>query len=276
MANKKEKDVNTFFNTLLDSKQFKNTILIVLLLVFFGGYIIFFTSPYYMPENTSELKVTELNTANQLDSTHNFTILRWQYSEEQKRMEVEIDVDNTSFDGIKSYNYLVRTDPSSNVRVTPIIENNSLLILQLDNISRKFNLISLQIMIPGNENSILKLYTNKEVVEHVDTLEPKTEQEYNKDRLKRNIKTYNDNISQLRTEIHETENKIFNIEQQNKELIDSRQFKTESEIKEVDNRINTNNQAIIEEKNHIKDLEKSILEYQNRITLTEEQLKELK
>ena len=269
---KKESWIRERCNNILDSKQFKSTILVLLLIVFFGGYTIFFTSPLFMPDNKTELRLTELNVANQLDSQHSFTIVRWQYSELQKRMEIEIDVNNTAYDGMKSYKYAVRSQPSARIKVNPIIENNSLLILQLDNISKNFDFISFQISLPDSSAEPLKLYTNKLDVEQVDRLDVKTEEEYNIDRLYRNIETYQKNIAQIRSEIGEIEKKINFVEQETKELLDSRQFKTESEIQEIDLRINTNNQVIEDENKNLDKLRQSILEYQNKITLIQEQI----
>ena len=62
----------------------------------------------------------------------------------------------------------------------------------------------------------------------------------------------------------------------NKELNESRPFRTESEIQEIDTQIQ-NNKALIETENEaIEDLNAQILENQNRIKLTQEQISQLK
>ncbi len=272
----KSSGVYGFIHNLINSKKFKNSILIIFLVVFIGGYAVFFTSPLYMPTDTSEYKVTELNTPNTLDNEHTFTIVRWQYSEKQNRMEVELDIENTAYDGMTDYKVLVRTDPSSRPTVTKVINDTSLLILQIDGIPKDFNIISLQIALPGDENNILRLYTNPDSVEKVDNLEILTRTEYQINRLVRNITTYQEQIQQFREEISNKQTRIANIEAQNKELNESRPFRTESEIQEIDNQIQ-NNKALIETENEaIEDLNAQILENQNRIKLTQEQISQLK
>lgn len=270
----KESSTQVMLRKLLNSKQFKNSILILFIIIFFGGYMFFFTSPLFMPTDFSEYKITELNKQQQLDENHAFTIVRWQYSESQKKMEVELDVENTAYDGIKSYTYNVRTDPSSRPTVTRIIEDSSLVILQIDNIS-KFKIISLQVSLPNDNNTVLKLYTNPKSVEKTDNLQILSRTEYQIQRLSRNINFYRDTISQLENEISDKETKIINIKTQNKELMDSRAFKTTTEVKEIDNQIQENNALIESEEKIIEEKITEKLEYENKISLTQEQIKKL-
>lgn len=272
----KKKEIKELSKTLIASKRFKNTILILFLVFFIGGYIVFFTSPLYMPADKSVYKLTPLNVFEELDSTHKFSVARWQYSEKEKKMEVEIDVDNTAFDGLNSYSYRVRTDPSAQVTVTPVIEENSLLILQLENIPNDFQIVSLQISLPGNVNSIIKLYTNVEAVERTDELPVLNKTEYQINRLGRNIKTYEENISELKNEIAKKENKIANIEQQNKELIQSKEFKTDIENEQINGKVQSNLSLIETEREEIKKLTADILENENRIKLIQEQISKIK
>lgn len=272
----KETGIYTFIQKLINSKKFKNSVLIIFLVIFVGGYAAFFTSPLYMPTDTSEYRVTELNTFNELDSEHKFSIARWQYSEEQHRMEVELDIENTAYDGMTDYRVQVRTDPSSRPTVNKIINESTLLILQIDNVQDNFKIISLQIALPDDNENILRLYTNPEAVERVDTLDILTRTEYQINRLERNITTYNEEIDDLKNEIATKQNKIANIEAQNQELNESRQFRTETEIRDIDNQIQTNKTLIETEKKAIEELNAQILENENRIKLTQEQITKLK
>lgn len=278
---KKKKDnkgssAYSFIQNILNSKKFKNSILIIFLIVFIGGYAIFFTSPLYMPLDKSNYRITALNSPNTLDEQHIFTIVRWQYSEEQKRMEVELDIENTAYDGMIDYNIQVRTDPSSRPTVTKIINDTSWLILQIDNISDDFQIISLQISLQNDINTILKLYTNPEAVERVDKLEVLSRTEYQINRLERNITLYQQEIEEFNNQIADRKNKIANIEAQNKELAESRPFRTESEIQQIDNQIKQNESLIENEDKAIEEINAEILENKNRIQLTQKQIEEIK
>jgi hypothetical protein len=273
---KKESKFHILISNLLNSKQFKNSILIMFIVIFVGGYTIFFTSPLYMPTDFSEYKITELNKPQQLDNNHSFTISRWQYSEEQQRMEIELDIQNTAYDGIKSYTYNVRTDPSSRTTVTRIIEDSSLVILQIDNVSSNFKILSLQISLPNDNDNILKLYTNPKSVEQADNIQILSRMEYQIQRLQRNIVSYQDTISQLENEIATKKVKISNIEAQNKELTESRFYKTNAEIQQIDTQIQDNVSLIETEQKAIQEMNAEILEYQNKITLIQEQIADLK
>lgn len=272
----KETSISTFIQKLINSKQFKNSILIIFLIIFVGGYAVFFTSSLYLPTDTSDYRVTELNSFNELDSEHKFSIARWQYSEEQQRMEVELDIENTAYDGMTDYRVQVRTDPSSRTTVNKIINESTLLILQIDNVPNNFKIISLQIALPNDNENILRLYTNPEAVERVDALDILTRTEYQINRLERNILNYQNEIESFKNEISEKQNKIANIEAQNQELYESRQFRTEAEIQEIDQQIQTNKALIETETKAIDELNSQILENENRIKLTQEQIAQIK
>lgn len=272
---KKESGAYAFIQSLINSKKFKSSILIIFLVVFIGGYTVFFTSPLYMPTDTSDYRETELYAPNALDDEHVFTVVRWQYSETQDRMEVELDIENTAYDGMTDYRIVVRTDPSSRPTVTKVINDTSLMILQFDNIPGNFKIISLQISLPDNDENILRLYTNPDAVERVDTLEILSRTEYQINRLQRNISVYQEQIEQSNNEIAEREARITNIETQNQELNESRPYRTEAEIQEIDNQIKNNEARIESERDAIEELNAQILENQNRIKLTREQISKL-
>ena len=191
-------------------------------------------------------------------------------------MEIELDIQNTAYDGIKSYTYNVRTDPSSRTTVTRIIEDSSLVILQIDNVSSNFKILSLQISLPNDNDNILKLYTNPKSVEQADNIQILSRVEYQIQRLQRNIVSYQDTISQLENEIATKKVKISNIEAQNKELTESRFYKTNAEIQQIDTQIQDNVSLIETEQKAIQEMNAEILEYQNKITLIQEQIADLK
>lgn len=78
------------------NKESLSFIIIIFLLT--GGYLFFFTSTLWMPPSADASYLTPVGKEVIWDD-RTITINRWQYSKEQQEMEVEIMVDNKSYDG---------------------------------------------------------------------------------------------------------------------------------------------------------------------------------
>ncbi|MDE6019594.1 MAG: hypothetical protein K2H01_01165, partial [Ruminococcus sp.] len=151
-----------------DFKRKKNNILIALFMcVLLGGYAIFFTSPYYMSD-VGNAKATPLNETNKLENTRDIQLLSWTYSADQKIMEVELQINNTSFDGRDTYDFAALFRPSNkDVEIVKVIEETNYVVVQLKNVPKKWKQISLRIFVSDNYNSPLRLYSNIEDIEKV-------------------------------------------------------------------------------------------------------------
>ncbi len=267
---KKKKILST-----LRYKNFKNSLIVLFIVVSFVGYIVFFASPFYMV-NVGDLKYTDFSKIVSMEN-RDIQILNWTYSKQQKRMEVEIQVDNKSFDGRDTYNFSVMFRPSDKaVKITKILEEANYIVLQIDGIPKSFKEISLRMEVENTPTEQIRLYSNVDQITYEEKIEPMSPLEYHMRRIERNIVNYNNEITGLDAEIQALENKITNIQTTNLRLEESKKYQTTAEME-------TTNRTITENLNTISELEKEIdgfkqkqQDIQNLIAQSNERLNELK
>ena len=72
----------------------------IFIFFFIGGYALFFSSRGWMSTQSLAKKQTELHKEVEWEN-RKVRIIRWEYSEEQHLMEVELDITNTKYDGLQ-------------------------------------------------------------------------------------------------------------------------------------------------------------------------------
>lgn len=257
-------------------KKRKGNIIIYFIIFFIvSGYTFFFASNFIIP-NSDKYQNTKLN---QEISFQNrlFRITRWQYSEQQNLMEVELSIENRNLDGKDTYNYSVATKPiAKNTEVETIIEERNFVVLQIKNLPKDFTEISLRVGVQDNNDSLLRLYTNKKDVEYVDNIEAKTLNEYMLDKIDRDIVIYNNYIKELKTKIAENEDKIEIINDTIKDLEEDKLYQTDEEISETNNSINSYSAEIERCEDDINAINEEIKEYELKIQKSKEKKDALK
>ena len=85
-----------------------NTFLYSFMIIFVFGYLFFFTSSLWMPATYTGVDITPIGkTVNAGERA--ITVDAWNYCPEQKKMEIMIEIENNSIDGIDRYDWKVRT-----------------------------------------------------------------------------------------------------------------------------------------------------------------------
>lgn len=219
----------------------KNRFLKIYLLVIVLCYTFFFNADSLLYGNITV-------TATSIGSTSSYedrevTLIRWDYSESQNIMEVELSIQNYAYDGINDYDFTCVIRPSSNVTITQIISNDNYIVLQISNIPSDFLEISLRMSIENAEDT-LKLYTTSENVTSVNYIEAKTLVEYQIDSLYRNIEDYTAEILAIEEFIEDAEFTIENIKQSILSDEATKQYKSYDEVKEINEQISEKNKLI--------------------------------
>ncbi len=262
------------FRLILSREKVKNTIFTVFLSVVVIGYLIFFLSPIYMPTDYEKYKTTPLNEVLELNSKRKFTLLRWDYSESQRLMELEMDVDNSDFSSKETLNFSAKTRPSEKVKVETIVNEDSYLVFQISDIPEDFKQVSFWISL-SDSGKLLRLYSNINDINKVDHIESLTKEEYLYNRLNRNIVTYQENIEKYENDIKTKQALIDRATAKNSELETNKEFMTDTEIEEVNQKILDNESLISDTEKEIEVLRRNILEEQNKIAMTQEHINSL-
>lgn len=247
---------------------------LLILFLIAGGYAFFFTSTSWMPSGAAATLLTPLG-QEQTWEERTFQIIRWEYSESQQLMEIEMDIRNQSFDGVNIYQYSAVDRAGDNLSVTTVIEEPDWAVLQIQGISSSFGEISIRVAIPGkDELSPLRLYTNVNDVKKVERLTKKDRTGYRRGRFEQQIETY-------RKEIQKKEKRIQTLTFQNEQMqleISRLQgdisYQTEEQKEETESRVNEIAENQTSNQEEMEKLQAQIEELQERIQLIEKQIAE--
>lgn len=252
----------------------KNLVIQIFIGTFVLGYAFFLTSNAWYPTSSNMVHATVFN-QEAVWNERSIRLLSWDYSEEQRMMEVRIDIKNNSLDGINKYEYQALDRKKGFFEVTPVLEDENYIVLHITDINKRWSEISLRIIMPNSEDSdMMKLYTNSKEVVHVDSIKKKSRNEYQTDRINDRIEYYDRLINELMGENEDYQEDI-NIAKENiQKLEEGKKFQTDQERKETD-------QDILGIKNEIESIQTiydsnltDIQEYRERIDNAEEELKQ--
>ncbi len=252
----------------------KNTFLKIYLAIIVLGYAFFFSSSSLFFSGIT-VEATKINST--LEYKNRFiTLLRWEYSESQDLMEVELEIENLAYDGIDDYNFTALFKPStSDIVIDKVINEENYVVIQIKNIPKNFVDLSLRMAIEDSEENI-RLYTNKEEISRVDSLESLTLNEYRINMLEREIAEFENQIIDFENKIDEEIQTILNIQKSIEHDIESKKYSTADEIETINNNIRTKEENIKSRHDTIANLERKIKETESKIANSMLNIEELK
>lgn len=252
-------------------KKKGNLILFIAVLLIAGGYVFFLSSTTWLPANLS----AKLKTALRQDikwAERTIQITRWDYCSASEVMEVELDIKNLTYDGINTYKYRAASRSESFLEVEPVVEESDWVVLRINGVEDDFGEISLRISADIPETEPLKVYTNVNVVNRVESLDKLDVTGYQNKRLEVEIQNYIAENQRLEDEIAEMQeinermkSEIQNLNGKTGYLTETQKQEIYSQIKNIETRIESNN-------DDIQSNLKAINENSERIELLKKQL----
>jgi hypothetical protein len=247
----------------------------IIIFLFIAGYTFFFTSSYWMPQSSDAKAFTHLGEAQEWEARE-VSVIRWDYSEEQELMEVELDITNKAYDGINKYKYSAITKSGEQLEVKAVVEEDNWVILHLSNVPERFREISLRMDMDDYSDDTLKLYTNVNKVSKVSKIEEKSVQEYKLLKLENQKKLCEKEIKALEKKISDSNNKVKNIESEIERLEGLKAYQTSKEQENTDYAINEANSQIEIEKGLVEDYGSQIQEFREKIKILDEEIANVK
>lgn len=259
------------------NKRGKTVFIAVFLFIVGLSYIFFFSSKYILPNGT-KYELTAMDSVSELAPDKTVTLLRWDYSEKQKLMEIELETDNQSFDGINTYSYsaVSRNAGTKSLKTETIVSTDTMQVVHILNVPSNFKEISFRMVNSDGTGNIIKLYTNYLDVTHVDCIESRTETQYRIMRLQSDIKECEATIAELESENAELEKTNENIVKTNESLEADKRYQTDVQIAETDKKIQENLRT---SENNVKKIEDNKVLQQEQLDIIasiEEKISQLK
>lgn len=256
-----------------------NRLLYGFMIFFLIGYGIFFSSKVWMKAPYEGVPVTEIGKA-VTEEDRIVTIDSWKYSESQKEMEIIVEVENLSLDGIDTYKWTVKT-ANSDLKTKVLVESKDLVVIGVSDVPRTWTEAALTMELKptdkskGSEFKMLKMYTNQKHVESVGHIREKSVTEYRKEQVREKIRNYKEQLKDLRRSKKGIEEKMLQADKKTKELTDDMTYQTGQEQEETGEQINT----IAAEKESLSDQletkKEEIKEMKEKIRIQQELLREL-
>ena len=256
-----------------------NRLLYGFLIFFLAGYGIFFTSKLWLKAPYEGVPVTPIGKS-VTEEDRIVTIDSWKYSKSQKEMEIIVEVENLSIDGIDSYKWTVKT-AQSNLDTKVLVESKDLVVLKVTDVPRNWTEAALTMELkPGDKSkssdfSMLKMYTNQKHTENVAHIREKTVTGYRKEQIREKIENYEKQLKTLRASKRNIEKEMLLADKKTKELTEDMAYQTGSEQEKTGEQIST----IAAEKDTLADrLEEKkaeVRETKEKIRIQQELLKQL-
>ena len=261
-------------NKLTLKKNKESVRFIIIFFFFIGGYIFFFSSRLWMPASVDASYLTRLG----IESTwndRNVIITRWDYCEEQHEMEVELTVENKSYDGKNKYDFSA-VDLSGNKLVTEVkVEEPDWIVLQIKELPDKWSDISLRMEVADANLERLKLYTNVVAVTKVKKIEDLDRNGYLNKRFEGEVANYKHTIKEKQSEIEKLKSEIEEINKEIKRLADAELYQTDKQKQESEALIGDANSTISTKEKKIGTLNSEIDEINRRIEMKQKQQQDL-
>lgn len=260
-------------------KKYENGFLYIFLVIFILGYAFFFLSPYIMPKTYEGVRVTDIGEVINAND-RKITLDDWTYSKSQKAMEIVLEVENYSIDGIEEYRYEVR-DRHKGYKTREVLNENGLVVIRAYKLPKDWTEIVLRVGISPEDQEknpefgTIKLYTNDLSVRNIEKIEDKTREGYLKDSYTLRITKYTDRIREIDQEIEEDVSQKAEADVKIAELQESMSLQTENEQKDTALNIADLNMIKDSMDNMISQLNEEKKDLEKKIEILNSKLKDL-
>jgi len=260
-------------------KKSSNRFLVRFLIIFIVGYSLFFSSKVWLPRTYEGVSVTPIGTTISANE-RNITINSWRYSDSQEMMEVILEIENLSIDGISEYKYQA-FDKDKEYEVKKVRGGNGFYVLRIYKVKNSWTELALRIDIRPDDKSKngdfekIKIYTNDKIVSKVSDLTLKSLKEYKEESYTQQIKTLEKRMAKNRTKKEKYEYSIKTANEKIKELEGKSKYQTQKEQTETAENIGAINQEKKNLEEKVTELEGEYKELKEKIKFIRKSLDEL-
>lgn len=247
---------------------------VIIIFLFIAGYSFFFTSRLWMPPGSDVRYFTNLNEEVNWGS-RTVKIIRWDYCNKSKIMEVELDVANKEYDGKNVYDFEALEYGGEELSVKKIVEEADWIVLQISGLPKRWSEVSLRMFVEGTNEDRLKLYTNVKNVNKVEKIAEKDINGYRVGRFEKEVLNYQNEINDKNKQIESLTTEIENIQAEMARLEDGKTYQTELQIEATNEKISEANIKMISNQEKIVELQEEIAEINKRIEMVKLQINEV-
>ena len=251
-------------------KRNTNRFLVSFLIIFFSGYLIFFTSKLWLPNTYNDVTVTPLGEEIEVQN-RKIRIDKWAYSPESREMEIILEIENLSSDGINEYKFTLFDRGTGAQEIRQTINTTDFIVLRAT-LSRHWSELSFRISAkdPADELSTMKFYTTKKSIEIEEPLQEKTPEAYRREICDIRIRKIESEIAEKSEEIEKQRQIMNNAKEAAENLIEKAEYKTYEEREESLQNAEKLMQERASAQSSMETLQEEIAQLRKQIQLQEE------
>ena len=214
-------------------KRNTNRFLVSFLIIFCSGYLIFFTSKLWLPNTYDDVTVTPMGEEIEVQN-RKICIDKWAYSPESREMEIILEIENLSSDGINDYQFALVDRGCGKQEIWETVNTGDFIVLRA-NLSRRWSELSFRISAadPDKELETMKFYTTKKSIEQAGSLKEKTAKAYRIEICDIRIEKLKTQIEEKSKEIEDFRQTMNHAQEAADNLIAKAEFKTDTEREET-------------------------------------------
>ncbi len=205
---------------------------VIFTFVFIFGYLFFFTSNIWLNNEKhidNSYKLCEVMSKND----RNIAITSWEYSEEQEKMLIIIEIENLSLDEMDSYRWLVRTQ-NDNYKTNVVVDMEDFVVLEAFDVDEKdVTMVKMSSKEKDADFDTVRFLCNPSDISDVDSIKSGNLKHYKRKSAKSKIAIYEKEIKSIKKEISSSEKKLNLAEDKIKKLNRKLKFKTGEEKEET-------------------------------------------
>ena len=126
-------------------------------------YFFVLSSTIWIPQN-SKFKITEMNTKMlEPNSERSIILTRWDYSSKQRKMQIQFQIENKSYDGKDRYEWAAVDRNKGELKTKAVYQDRNILVVEIEEVPKNWSIISLRMGMEGedpNQAFLFKVYGN--------------------------------------------------------------------------------------------------------------------
>lgn len=255
----------------------KNTFLLIVSVAVMFFYFVMFTSAMWLPSDGGDYQQIAINQSI-INEEHKrtLTLVRWDYSEEQKQMQIQFRIENFNYDGKNEYNFSAIDKNNGKLKTVSVYQDMEILVIDIKDVPKKWSTISLRIGFAEedpDQKNIFKIYGNSQNINEVNAIEEGNKNSYYILDTECQITEIEKQIEDEKYSITKHQDRISEITKTMSIKTENLEYMTEKEKKEAIAEISSMENEIKASQDSIKGSEDRISEYQDRIAKLEEKIK---
>lgn len=230
-------------------------------------FIFFFLSKTLF-DRKNELKFTNVNSVITIDK-RDITLAKWVYCKETKKMEIEFDIVNTTYDGNDIYDFDVVDRKGNKYHTDVVVTAPTMSVVQVENVPEEFSEMRIAMKVNYTDrktDEIAKFYTNINQVEKVDEIVTYNSlEEYYVAKLNRYIDNYNSEIADTQKNIDAENKTVDNYNDLISNLNMQKSYAAGDELNSINKQIADTNKLLIASNQKIAGYRNDIINIQRKI-----------